>query len=471
MDPKNLSQQERETPAGDRRRFYAATWEGQYIWGATAGILRSAVRPALRRGQWPEMTETLPTQPWMTHPATRAVIAALEGAGGEGCARFVGGCVRNTLLRKPVGDIDIATSLTPDAVSDALKNAGLKAVPTGIEHGTVTAVAQGKPFEITTLRRDVETDGRRAVVAFTTDWAEDAQRRDFRLNALYADPAGALYDPTGGGLADAHAGRIVFVGDAETRIREDGLRILRFFRFNAWYGRGEAGCGGACCLRGAQGDLIGILSAERVSAELLKLLAAEDPRGVVRLMAQTGVLAVVLPEAQGLDRFERLVTIETEMLFTEDALLRLAALMPDDPAKAAALAERLRLSNAQRDRLIAALTPEPPLVSWMSPKETRRLVYRLGAQALCDRVTLSWAASDRPAATTQWRALLPTAQSWTPPRFPLSGEEVMAAGVAKGPLVGEVMREVEAWWVENDFITDKLALIERLKAVAQGMAY
>ncbi|HEY2706700.1 MAG TPA: CCA tRNA nucleotidyltransferase [Caulobacteraceae bacterium] len=416
------------------------------------------------------MTKSLPPQPWMTLPATRAVIAALEEAGGPGCARFVGGCVRNALLRQPIGDIDIATTLTPDLVTKTLTDAGLKAVPTGIDHGTITAVAQGKPLEVTTLRRDVETDGRRAVVAFTNDWTEDAERRDFRLNALYADPDGTLYDPTGGGLADVHAGRIIFVGDAETRIREDALRILRFFRFIAWYGRGEPDAAGlAACA--ALRDRIASLSAERVSAELLKLLTAEDPRGVVRLMAQTGVLGVVLPEAVGLDRFERLVTIETEMLFTEDTLLRLAALLPDDPAKASALAERLRLSNAQRDRLVAALTPEPRLVSWMSPKETRRLVYRLGAEALCDRVTLAWAASDRPAATTQWRALLPTARSWTPPKFPMSGDEVMAAGVAKGPLVGEVMREVEAWWVENDFPSDKLALIERLKSVAQGMAY
>ena len=414
------------------------------------------------------MIESLGAQPWMTHPATKAVFAALEAAGGAGCARFVGGCVRNAILRQPIGDIDIATTLTPDTVIAALAAAGLKSAPTGIEHGTVTAIAEGKPFEITTLRRDVETDGRRAVVAFTTDWAEDAQRRDFRLNALYADPEGRLYDPTAGGLADAHAGRIVFVGDAATRIREDSLRILRFFRFLAWYGRGEPDAAGlAACA--ALKDLIGNLSAERVSAELLKLLAAEDPRGAVRLMAQSGVLAAVLPEARGLERFERLVAIETEMLFSEDALLRLAALLPDDPAIAATLAERLRLANAQKDRLVAALTPEPPLVSWMSPKETRKLVYRLGAQALVDRATLAWAASDRPRSTPQWRALLPTAQSWTAPRFPLTGEEVMAAGVAEGPLVGEVLREVEAWWVDNDFPSDKLALIERLKAVAQGM--
>jgi poly(A) polymerase len=416
------------------------------------------------------MIESLGALPWMTAPATRAVIEALEADGGAGCARFVGGCVRNAVLRKPITDIDIATTLTPDAVTRALAAAGLKAVPTGIDHGTVTAVAKGRPFEITTLRRDVETDGRRAVVAFTTDWAEDAQRRDFRLNALYADPSGRLYDPTAGGLADAHAGRIVFVGDAETRIREDGLRILRFFRFQAWYGRGEPDAAGlAACA--ALKRLIGQLSAERVSAELLKLLAADDPRPAVRLMAQTGVLAEVLPEAVGLARFEALVAIETEMLFTEDALLRLAALLPDDPTAAHDLAERLRLSTRQKFRLVNALNFEPKLVSWMSPRETRRLVYRMGVETFCDRVTLAWAASERPAATTQWRALLPTARSWTPPRFPLDGEEVMAAGVPEGPLVGAVMREVEAWWVENDFPTDKLALIERLKAVAQGMAY
>lgn len=416
------------------------------------------------------MIESLGAQAWMTASATQAVIAALEAAGGAGCARFVGGCVRNALLKRPIDDIDIATTLTPAAVMTALKDAGLKAAPTGVEHGTVTAIAHGRPFEVTTLRRDVETDGRRAVVAFTNDWAEDAQRRDFRLNALYADPNGKLYDPTAGGLADARAGRIVFVGDPEARIREDALRILRFFRFQAWYGKVEPDAAGLAACASLR-ELTRNLSAERVSAELQKLLAAEDPRAAVRLMAQTGVLAVVLPEAQGLERFEQLVAIETEMLFTEDALLRLAALLSDDPAPAEALARRLRLSNADRDRLVAALTPEPKLVSWMSPRETRRLVYRLGAQAFCDRVTLAWAASERPATTTQWRALLPTARGWTAPKFPLSGEEVMAAGVPEGPLVGEVMREVEAWWVDNDFPSDKLALIERLKAVAQGLAY
>ena len=401
---------------------------------------------------------------------TRAVIAALEAAGGAGCARFVGGCVRNTLTGHPVADIDIATVLEPPAVIAALEAAGLKAVPTGVDHGTVTAVSGGKPYEITTLRQDVETDGRRAVVAFTDDWAQDAQRRDFRLNALYADARGAVFDPTGQGVADARAGRIVFVGDAETRILEDALRILRFFRFQAWYGQGEPDAAALAACEKLRDRLKG-LSAERVSSELLKILAADDPRPVVRLMAATGVLPLILPRAQGISRFEGLVAIETEQLFSCDAELRLAALLPDDPAAGAETAGALRLSNALRDRLVAALGTEPRIVSWLSPRETRRAVYRLGSAAFCDRVMLAWAASPRPAAAVQWRALLPMAQSWPRPALPLTGDEVVAAGVPRGPLVGQVMREVEAWWIDHDFIDDKLSVVERLKAVAQGMAY
>lgn len=408
-------------------------------------------------------------KPWMQAPETRAVMAALEAAGGAGSARFVGGCVRNAVIGRPVADIDIATTLTPDKVTAALKAAGLKAVPTGVEYGTVTAVSGGKPFEITTLRRDVETDGRRAVVAYTDDWAEDAARRDFRLNALYADGEGRLFDPTGEGEADARAGRIVFVGDPETRIAEDGLRILRFFRFLAWYGKGEADAEGLAACERMKGALIS-LSAERVAKELLQLLGADDPRPAVRLMAATGILSLVVPAAHGLARFEHLVEIESD-LFQCDPLLRLAALLPDDAASGQQTAERLRLSNAQRNRLVASLGLQPRLVSWMSPREARRAVYQLGVDAFCDRLMLGWAGSQRYAAGMQWRALLPMARSWPKPTFPLSGAEVVAAGVPEGPLVGEVMREIEAWWIDQDFIDDKLSIVERLKSVAQGMAY
>jgi poly(A) polymerase len=416
------------------------------------------------------MSETISQGPWMTAPETAAVLDALEAAGGVDCARFVGGCVRNTLLGKPVSDLDIATRLTPAAVTAALKAAKLRAIPTGVEHGTVTAISGGKPFEITTLRRDVATDGRRAVVAFTDDWAEDAQRRDFTLNSLYARRDGTVFDPTGHGVADARAGRIVFVGDAEQRVREDYLRILRFFRFFAWYGTEPADTAALAACEALRGELK-TLSAERVSKELLKLLAADDPRPAVALMARTGVLGEVLPAPVDLARFEGLVTLEDETLFENEPLLRLAALLPDDQVGAAKFAQALRLSNAERDRLAAALSPTPEFKSWMSPREIRRTLYRLGAQPFRDRAKLAWARSGRTATTPQWRGMIALGEGWRPPPFPLTGEDVIAAGAPKGPMVGQVLREVEEWWVDHDFIDDKLSTIEKLKSVVQGMAF
>jgi len=414
-------------------------------------------------------TQTIGRPPWMTWPETKAVIAALEAKGRPGCARFVGGCVRNTLMNKPVDDIDIATTLTPDQVIEALGEAGLKAIPTGVDHGTVTAVSGKIPFEITTLRRDVSTDGRRAVVAFTHAWEEDAQRRDFRFNALYVDGEGRLYDPTGHGVQDAKDGKVVFVGEPMTRIREDYLRILRFFRFQAWYGKGEPDQKALAACKALKG-LVSGRAAERTQKEILKLLAAEDPRPALRLMAATGVLAAILPFVKSLARLDGLVAIETEQLFENDVELRLAALIPDDAVLARELSERLRLSNALKDRLIEAVGTSPRIVSWMSPREARRAVYALGLRTFTDRVKLAWAGSTRLATTSQWRALLALAENWDPPSFPMTGEEVMRAGVPKGPLVGEVMREVEIWWIDQDFIEDKLSVIERLKAVVQGMA-
>lgn len=297
------------------------------------------------------MSHRLQGQDWLTAPATRAVMTALAAAGGPDCARFVGGCVRNALIGAPIDDIDIATTLTPNAVVAALKGARLRSVPTGIGHGTVTAISEHQPFEITTLRRDVSTDGRRATVAFTTDWAEDAARRDFRLNALYADADGVILDPTQQGYDDALAGRIVFVGEPEGRIREDYLRILRFYRFYAWYGRGAPDAAAvAACAALAEG--VEQLSAERVSKELLKLLAAPDPRPAVRLMDEASVLERVLRQPADLTLFEAMTDL------SGDAVLRLSALLPDDPARVALIARGLRLSNAQRHRLVEAVSGE-----------------------------------------------------------------------------------------------------------------
>ena len=302
----------------------------------------------------------------MEAQATRAVMAALQAEGGVGAARYVGGCVRDTLLRLPAAmappaagdavlDIDIATPLAPPRVIAALERAGLKAVPTGIAHGTVTAVSQGRPFEITTLRRDVQTNGRHAVVAFTDDWAQDAARRDFRLNALYAEPDGRLHDPIGGGIADALAGRVAFVGDAATRIAEDYLRILRFFRFQAWYGRGEPDAAGLAACAALADGLAG-LSAERVAKELLKLLAAPDPLPALSAMVACGVLQR-LPLQAEVERLARLRALEDALGLPADPILRLAALSRGDPLT---LARRLRLSNADRDRLAAAAGPIEP---------------------------------------------------------------------------------------------------------------
>lgn len=412
------------------------------------------------------MIARLDSPDWLTAPGTAAVLDALEAAGGADCARFVGGCVRNAVLGAPVDDLDIATTLTPEAVIAALKAARIKAIPTGVEHGTVTAVRDRRPYEITTLRRDVETDGRRAVVAFTTDWAQDAARRDFTLNALYADRGGEIFDPVGGGLADARAGRIVFVGEAETRIREDYLRILRFFRFFASYGRGEPDpVAVAACARLKGG--MGALSAERISKELLKLMAAPDPRRSVALMAETGVLAQVLPEAVSPARFDGLVRIETEILGACDPLLRLAALLPDDVAAVRAAAARLRLSNAQGGRLAAIPGVEPAIGATMTPREMRRALYALGAEAFADRARLAWAA--RPGGDPgSWRALLDGAAAWRRPVLPVTGDDAVAAGAPMGPQVGQALREVEAWWIGEDFPDDRGAALQRLAAIVAG---
>jgi poly(A) polymerase len=366
---------------------------------------------------------------WLKAPETRALIDALEKARPAG-SRFVGGCVRNTLMGRPVDDIDIATQLTPDEVTAIAAKAGFHAVPTGVEHGTVTVVVNHKPFEVTTLRRDVSTDGRRATIAFTDKWEEDAQRRDFRLNALYAGPGGEIFDPTGGGLEDARMGRVIFIGDAHTRIREDYLRILRFFRFNAWYAKGPIDPQGlAACAELVAG--LDALSAERVWKEVKKLLAAPDPRAAWEGMTAIEVRARALPEMVNEARLDALVTLEADLMLPVDEMTRVAAALTDQEG-ARAFARRLKLSNDERDRLVAALGEEVKLTSYMSLRDMRRAIYRIGNEAFRDRVMLAW--------------------------------------VPAGPKVGEVLREVEAWWIDADFPDDKLSIIERLKAVAQGMA-
>ena len=401
---------------------------------------------------------------WMSAAETRAVMDAL---GGE--ARFVGGCVRNALLGRAVDDIDIATPLTLDEVTKRLEKAGLTAVPTGIEHGTVTAVANGKPFEITTLRRDVSTDGRRAVVAFTKDWKEDAGRRDFTMNALYAAASGEVFDYANG-LADLKAGRVAFVGDPVTRIREDYLRILRLFRFHAWYGKGEIEAG---ALHAAASEREGLrkLSGERIAKEMFKLLAAENPLPCLRVMAASAILPEIMPGALSMARLERLVKADADSFFEPDPVLRLAALLPDDTRAAGELCDRWKLSNEYRLRLEDLAGGREKIVSYLSIREVRKFLYRLGKERFHGRVRLRWAEDAKEGNSIQWRALLAMGDSWTRPEFPLTGRDVMKAGVLEGPLVGKILAEVEDWWVDSDFIEDEFSLAERLKAVVQATVY
>ena len=393
----------------------------------------------------------LETQAWLDSPATVAVLDAREAAGGPDCARFVGGSVRNALVGRPVDDIDIATRLKPEDAMAALTAAGLKVVPTGLAHGTVTAVSGKRPYEITTLRRDVETDGRRAVVAFTDDWAEDAARRDFRLNALYADRSGVIFDPTGQGVADALAGRVVFVGDPDTRIEEDYLRVLRFFRFFAWYGRAAPDPDGlAACAAHAGG--LGRLSAERVSKELLKLLAAPDPRPAVHAMRDAGVLDRLLPAVGDLTPFDAIAASD------EDPVLRLSALLPDDPAVVAGVARALRLPRLMETRLVAAA--EGPLDPATEAVALRALIYRSGPQAVADRIRRG--AALRPGSDAG--PALDLVSAWPVPRLPVGGRDLAKLGLEPGPEHGRILKAFEAEWIAADFPADGHA--ERLSRLA-----
>jgi poly(A) polymerase len=406
---------------------------------------------------------SLKTETWLNAPETRAVMEALTSNGGE--ARFVGGCVRNALIGAPVEDIDIATPLPPDEVIKRIEAAGLRAVPTGIDHGTITAISRSKPFEITTLRRDVSTDGRRATVAFSTDWAEDAARRDFTMNALYADMSGQVYD-FAGGIADLRARRVRFIGDPAKRIAEDYLRILRLFRFHAWYGLGEIDAEGLRAVAAAKGE-IKTLSGERIQKEMLRTLSADGPVPVLRSMAASGVLNEVLPGALVFERFQKLCEADADNFFPSDNLLRLGSLLSDE-AQALDVARRWRLSNDDRVRLTGMMSAPLKIVSYLSVREVQRALYRFGIERFKDHVRLRWAEDPKASNGVQWRALLAIADGWVRPVLPMTGKDVMAAGVPQGPLVGRVLSEVEEWWIDSDFTDDMFSLAERLKAVVQA---
>ena len=398
----------------------------------------------------------------MTEPETRAVIDAL-GARGT-VVRFVGGCVRNTLLAHPVADIDLATPDTPEMVTALLEEAGLRAVPTGIEHGTITAVAESRPFEVTTLRHDVETYGRHAKIAFTDDWEADSMRRDFTINAIYCDPDGTLYDPHGG-EADLHAGRVRFVGNARERIAEDVLRLLRFFRFHAWFGSGVADEEALAACREAAPELER-LSVERVWCELKKLLAAPDPAPDVQLMKENGILKHVLPEIKTVtgkkSPLAALTAIEDE-LGEPDPLRRLAVLLSDKRAADVAkkIAARLKLSNTECDRMMALTGGGYDLggdsVRW------RRALYTSGPDLFHDRVLLAWATD--PQGKETYKKMLAEADGWTPPSLPITGTDILATGMEPGAAVGKLLSRLEDWWIAEDFQPTRNDCLAKLRAL------
>jgi poly(A) polymerase len=390
--------------------------------------------------------------------SARRVMRALEDE-RAGSARFVGGCVRNALLDEPVADIDIATQLTPDRVTRAMLAAGIAVHPTGIEHGTLTVVADHQPYEVTTLRRDVETDGRRAVVAFTEDWAEDAHRRDFRMNALYAEPDGTLHDPTGGGLDDIAARRIVFVGDPETRIREDYLRILRFFRFNAWYGRGAPDAAGLAACAKLKAGLAGI-SVERIWIETKKLLGAPDPMPALEATQMSGVFAVLFPESAGIGLLSSLVARERADSVAVDPMLRFLSLFWKNEAVVVAAARRLKMSNDERDRLVFAARCDAPLSELARPIDFRRILYHYGRDVVRDNLLLTWAEEEGGA--SERAALVAQVDAYVRPAMPVGGDDIIAAGIAAGPAVGAAMRKLEAAWIDSDFTADRGTLLRLL---------
>ena len=394
------------------------------------------------------------------------MIAALTAEAAE--VRFVGGCVRDAVLQRKIHDIDIATHDPPDQVLKLLRAGGVHAIPTGIDHGTVTAVVDRAHFEITTLRLDVETDGRRARVAYTDDWRADAARRDFTINALYCDPDGSLYDPFGG-LRDLKAGRIRFVGAAEDRIREDVLRLLRFFRFYASYGCPPPDRKALAACR-ALAHLVPHLSGERVAAELLQLLAAPNPLPSIELMRDADVLAQLLPEVEDLSSLNGMVTLEG-ITFGADSLRRLAALLSCRGAAADGIARQLRFSTSQRERLVKLTAPAAHIDPAQGVRDQRRLLYRLGAPLYLDLALLAWsrlvAAGRRLSRreTDAWHELLHLAESWKPVELPVKGKDVLALGIEAGPQVGRILSEIEAWWIDGDFQAGRKECMRQLEYI------
>ena len=395
---------------------------------------------------------------WLKREATQSILRELSNAGYVG--RIVGGAVRNALLGMPVRDIDIATDASPDDVVRLFERGGYKVIPTGLKHGTVTVIAQDSAYEVTTLREDVATDGRHAEVRFTDDWAGDASRRDFTINALYCQADGEIFDPLGG-LADIEHRSIRFIGDPSERIREDYLRILRFFRFFAEYGRGDIDRAGlAACVAGRLGARR--LSSERIREELLRLLVAPRAMDALQAMFEFGLIGEFIPAAPRLNRLARLSGIDRD----RDSVLRLAVASVGVLEDGERIADRLKLSNDHRRRLCDvdfALSVHSPLTA----KQARQLIYRLGAERFNNCIKIARSRSYHQLSHPDWIASISLAKHWAAPHFPLSGADALQLGAVPGPQVGAALKRVEALWIESDFTLNENSL---RKALAQAVS-
>jgi len=401
--------------------------------------------------------------PWLRQGPVARLLALLDSDGEQ--ARVVGGAVRNALLHLPVDEIDVATTAPPDVVVRRVEAAGYKAVPTGIEHGTVTVVIDSHPFEVTTLREDVETYGRKAKVMFGRDWQADARRRDFTINALSASAAGEVYDPVGG-LADIAARRVRFIGEPDKRIAEDYLRILRFFRFHAQFGEGPPDpVGLLACIRARTG--LETLSRERVRMELLRLFVAPHATPTLAAMAECGLLGMALGGVPYMASFENIAKVEAAIGASTDPVRRLGALNVQVTEDADRLADRLRLSNAEAARL-AALDGWWRISSAAPAQSGHALLYALGPQSFTDRVLLAWARSAAGANDRAWHALAAMPQAWPVPEFPLKAADFIGRGVAPGPALGAALRAAEAAWIAADFPRDRAAIEAIAEEAAQG---
>lgn len=369
--------------------------------------------------------------PWLAWPGSLLLIERLQGAGGH--CWFVGGAVRDALLGRPVSDVDLATTLEPTKVIDALASPPFTVVPTGLDHGTLTVIVASHQFEVTTLRRDVTTDGRRATVAFSTNWRDDAQRRDFTINALYAEADGTVLDSVGG-LDDLAGGRVRFIGDPEARIREDALRILRFYRFTALFApNGIDPAGHAACA--ALASALKSLSRERVRQEFAKLLAAPDPVGVLTAMEAHGIVQAILPELALIQRLPALIARE-QAAGDVSADRRLAALLPPAAHVLESVAVRLRFSKADRKRL-TAMVPDADATGLSLPAR----LYRQGLQGLIDQLLLHGAEAN-------WQTMLDSARQIPVPAFPLRGQQLIERGLPAGPGISQAMKIIEQAWLE-----------------------